>query len=175
MVSKIKTTLEVLNKRLDSNGLLEVQQEDGYSGKLEMIFNPPATEKELQKLPFTVPEDYKEFLRLHQGGLIFNDTKYGDGFELFTIDKILEFRAIPGYDFPDNWFPIAYGYDSCCLVVTDKKVGNGYLYVMETGINFEEDDMYIGMTFEDWLEKFIVAQGSKFWEWGFRIPSVLNF
>lgn len=174
-MSKIQLTLKALNKRVDADGLLEVQQEDGGVEKVEMIFNPPATEEELQKLPFIVPEDYKEFLRLHHGGLIFNDPKYGGGFELFTIDQILEFRAIPGYDFPDDWFPIAYGYDSCCLIITDKTVGNGYLYVMETGVNFEEDDMYIGMTFEDWLEKFIVAQGSKFWEWGFRIPPMLSF
>jgi len=175
MVSKIKNTIETLKKRLDSNGLLEVQQEDGYIAKVEMVFNPPATEEELQKLPFIVPEDYKEFLRLHHGGVLFNDPKYAGGFELFTIDEILEFRAIPGYDFPDNWFPVAYGYDGCCLIITDKMMGRGYLYVMETGINFEEHDMYIGMTFEDWFEKFIMAQGSKFWEWGFRIPPLLKF
>lgn len=49
-MSKIKATLETLRKRLDSNGLLEVQQEDGYIGKVEMIFNPSATEEELQLL-----------------------------------------------------------------------------------------------------------------------------
>ncbi|MBZ5201844.1 SMI1/KNR4 family protein [Planomicrobium chinense] len=168
-MSKINITLEALKKRLDSKGLLEVQQEDGYVTKVKMNFNPPATESELQKLPFTVPEDYKEFLRLHNGGLIFSHPQYGSGFELFTIDEILEYRAIPGYDYPDNWFPIAYGYDGCYLIVTDKVVGNGYLYVMDTGYNFE-DNMYIGMNFEDWLEKFVIAQGSKFWEWGFIIP-----
>lgn len=72
MVSKIKITVEALKKRLDSKGLLEVQQEKGYVGKMKVTFNPPTTEKELQKLPFTVPEDYEEFLRLHNGGLIFS-------------------------------------------------------------------------------------------------------
>jgi hypothetical protein len=169
MVSKISITLEALKKRLYSKGLLEVQQEKGYVGKMKVTFNSPATEKELQKLPFIVPEDYEEFLRLHNGGLIFSHPKYGRGFELFTIDEILEHRAILGYDYPDNWFPIAYGYDGCYLIVTDKVVGNGYLYVMDTGYNFE-DNMFIGMTFEDWLEKIVIAQGSKFWEWRFIIP-----
>lgn len=169
MLSKIKITLEALKKRLDSKGLLEIQQEEGYLEKAEVFFNPPATEKDLKKLPFNVPKDYEEFLLLHNGGLIFNHPEYGGGFELFTIDEILEHRAIPGFDYPDNWFPIAYGYDGCYLIVTDKMVGNGYLYVMDTGYNFE-DNMFIGMTFEDWLEKIIIAQGSKFWEWGFIIP-----
>lgn len=169
MMSKIKITLEALKKRLDRNGLLEIQQEEGYLEKAEVLFNPPATEKDLKKLLFNVPKDYVEFLRLHNGGLIFNHPEYGGGFELFTIDEILEHRDISGYDYPDNWFPIAYGYDGCYLIVTDKMVGNGYLYVMDTGYNFE-DNMFIGMTFEDWLEKIIIAQGSKFWEWGFIIP-----
>ena len=169
MVTKIKINLEALKKRLDSKGLLEVQQEEGYVEKMKVAFNPPATGEELQKLSFTVPKDYKEFLRLQNGGLIFTHPEYGGGFELFTIDEILEHRAIPGYDYPDNWFPIAYGYDGCYLIVTDKTVGNGYLYVMDTGYDFE-DNMFIGMTFEDWLEKIIIAQGSKFWEWGFISP-----
>jgi hypothetical protein len=45
---------------------------------------------------------------------------------------------------------------------------------MYTGNNFE-DDMFIGMTFEEWLEKIIIAQGAKFWEWGFRIPPSLDY
>lgn len=168
-MSKLKITLEALKKRLDSKGLLEVQQEEGYVGKMEAVFNPPATEAELRKLPFIVPKDYEEFLRLHNGGLIFNHPEYGGGFELFTVDAILEHRVISGYEYPDNWFPIAYGYDGCYLIVTDKTIGNGYLYVMDTGCDFDED-RFIGMVFEDWLEKIIIAQGSKFWEWGFIIP-----
>jgi len=175
MVSKIKTTLETLKKRLDSNNLLEVQQEDGYIEKVEMIFNPPATEDDLRKLPFSVPKDYEEFLRLHHGGLIFNSPEGGGGLKLLTVDEILEYRAIPGYeDYPANWFPVAYGYDGCYLIITDKKVGRGYLFWMETGNDFE-DDMFLGMNFEDFLENIIMAQGSKFWEWGFRIPPTFNF
>jgi len=60
------------------------------------------------------------------------------------------------------------------LVVTDQVIGRGYLFVMYTGNNFE-DDMFIGMTFEEWLEKIIIAQGAKFWEWGFRIPPSLDY
>ncbi|MBM7706496.1 hypothetical protein JOD03_001399 [Chryseomicrobium aureum] len=170
-MSIIAKTIETLMKRLDSNGLLEVQQEDGYLDNVQMIFNSPSTEEELRRLPFDLPRDYQEFLSLHNGGVIFSHPQYGGGFELFTIDQILEFRAIPGYDFPDNWFPIAYGYDSCCLVITDKLVDSGYLFVMETGDNFEEDH-HIGLTFENWFEKIIVAQGSKFWEWNVRSPNL---
>ena len=61
---------------------------------------------------------------------IFNDLEYGGEFELLTVDKILEHRAFTGYDYPENWFPIAYGYDGCYLIVTNKMAGCWYYFIV---------------------------------------------
>lgn len=53
------------------------------------------------------------------------------------------------------------GYDGSFLIITDQHIEGGYLSWYETGNDFD-DDISIGMTFEDWLEKLIIAQGSKF-------------
>ncbi|MEK5522417.1 hypothetical protein [Heyndrickxia sp. FSL W8-0423] len=36
---------------------------------------------------------------------------------------------------------------------------------MEDGVTFEDEENIIPMKFDNWLEKFIIAQGSTFWDW----------
>lgn len=164
-MSLIIDTLNALKQRINQDGLLIVQREEGYVGKMQIILNPPATDLDLQRLPFSLPEDYEEFLRLHHGGLLFDEPDGGGGLSLLTVDEILEDMLY--YEYPEGWFPIAYGYDGCHLLITNQSSLGGYLYWFDSGSSFE-DDQFLGMTFEQWLEKFIIAQGSKFWEWNFR-------
>lgn len=167
-MSKITSAISNLKRRLDTDGSLLIQQEDGYLAQAHVKLNAPATRKEIQNLPFKLPPDYEEFLRLHNGGRLFFTEDGGDnGIELYTIERILEHRSYYEDEFPDNWFPAAMGFDGAFLIVTDQNVEGGYLRWYEIGNDFD-DDIAIGMTFEDWLEKLIIAQGSKFWEWNVR-------
>lgn len=61
MSVRIKITLDALNKRLDEKNMLVVQNEEGFLGKLQFRFNPPATEEEIKKLPFNIPVTMKTF------------------------------------------------------------------------------------------------------------------
>ena len=167
-MSKIKLAIDGLLSRLDREQSLLIQREEGYVERVEVVFNSPATEKEIKKLPFNLPADYKEFLLMHNGGRLFHHKKYGEGIELFTVKEILKHRAYYGEDFPENWFPIASANDGCYLLITNEMVDNGYLFWFD-GISFK-GDMYIGMNFEDWFEKIIIAQGSIFWDWDVRKP-----
>lgn len=167
-MSRLATAISNLKQRLDEDGFLWIQQEDGYLGKAKVKFNGPATEKEIEEFPFKLPADYEEFLRLHHGGrLFFTEGGGNNGMELYTIEQILEHRSYYGDDFPDNWFPVATGYDGSFLIVTDQHIGGGYLSWFDTGNNFEHD-LAIGMSFEEWLEKLIITQGSNFWDWDIR-------
>lgn len=167
-MSKLATAISNLKQRLDKDGFLWIQQEDGYLEKAKVQLNVPATEKEIERLPFKLSTDYEEFLRLHQGGrLFFTEDGGNNGIELYTIEQILEHRSYYGEDFPDNWFPVATGYDGSFLIITDQQIDGGYLSWFDTGNNFEHD-LSIGMSFEEWLEKLIITQGSNFWDWDIR-------
>jgi hypothetical protein len=63
-------SIDALKKRLVHNKLL-VQLEDGYLEEVTFDFNPPASEKELNKLPEYTPQDLIEFLKQHNGTTIF--------------------------------------------------------------------------------------------------------
>ena len=164
-MSTITDTLNVLKQRVDKNGLLIVQRVDGYIGQRQIILNAPATDAAIKKLPFSLPKDYEEFLRLHHGGQLFHEPDGGGGLSLYTVDEILEDMSY--YEYPKGWFPIAYGYDGCHLLITNQSIQGGYLYWFENSTTFE-DDQFLGMTFEEWFEKFIICQGSRFWEWNIR-------
>lgn len=170
-MSKLTSAISNLKKRLDKDEALLVQQENGYLEKVYVKLNAPATKKEIEHFPFKLPQDYEEFLRLHHGGRLFFTKDGGNnGIELYMIEQILEHRSYYADDFPENWYPVAMGYDGSFLIITDQHIEGGYLSWYETGNDFD-DDISIGMTFEDWLEKLIIAQGSKFWEWDVRRPT----
>ncbi len=101
-------TLDALNKRLDEKNMLVVQNEEGFLGKLQFRFNPPATEEEIKKLPFNIPSDYEDFLKICNGATLFDDPENGGGLQLSSVEEILEY-----IDYPPDWFPIGYGYVGC--------------------------------------------------------------
>ena len=142
-----------------------IQQEDGFLEYVKVTLNPPATDSEIDKLPFNIPADYKDFLKLHNGAKLFWSTEFGGGFELLSIEEILnDLKNLD--DCPKGWFPIAFGDEGSRLMITPYKKEK-YLFWMDTGTNYD-DDHYIGLSFYEWLEYFIVSQGSIFWLWNVR-------
>lgn len=101
-------------------------------------------------------------LLVHNGIDIFND-EYGCGFDLYSIDKIIENHL--DY-FSDGWYSIGYyrtlqGH----LIIDLNKVKKGNCNYL---IYFDSDDpdehMVLQMNVEQWLEKFIKSNGASFWE-----------
>lgn len=163
MSVRIKMTLDALNKRLDEKNMLVVQNEEGFLGKLQFRFNPPATEEEIKKLSFNIPSDYEDFLKICNGATLFDDPENGGGLQLLSVEEILEdYQYI---DYPPDWFPIGYGYDGCRLIIALAPERKGYLYWLDNGGSLDDPFGFLNLTFEKWFDYFIVAQGSKFWEW----------
>jgi hypothetical protein len=163
MSELLKMTLEALHKRLDEENTILVQNEEGFLEKQQFIFNPPASEEEIKKLPFKIPSDYEAFLKICNGDKLFYSPEYGGGLQLFSIEEILEdYQYI---DYPKGWFPIGYGYDGCRLIIAPDSQRKGYLYWLDDGGSLEDPSGFLNLTFEKWFDYFIVAQGCKFWEW----------
>nr|WP_166243387.1 SMI1/KNR4 family protein [Paenibacillus turpanensis] len=164
-------TLSSLKERIAPNGELLVQQEQGYCYQAKFIFHEPATESEIDEFisrtGWRLPEDYRLFLLTHNGAKLFK-SKYGGGYNLFTLDEIIRWR---NSDAPANWYPIASHLGDLLFVdFQEKDNSDGYLYWMISSSKFEWADK-IRLNFETWLDRLIVAQGVKYWEW--NRPTIL--
>lgn len=60
-MSKLATAISNLKQRLDEDGFLWIQQEDGYLEKAKVQLNAPATEKEIERFPLNFPQIMKSF------------------------------------------------------------------------------------------------------------------
>ncbi|KZN98586.1 SMI1/KNR4 family protein [Pseudobacillus badius] len=169
-MSLLNLTMSGLMERI-KKGKIHIQQEFGYISEVKFRFNNGTKEKKIlemeKRLNITFPEDYKEFLFMHDGAHLFIDEQVGTRFELLSLNEINEYRSY--MDYPDGWYPIAYGFEGNTLLINSNginktKRANDYLFWMEEGGPFD-DVVALDMTFEMWLDYFIVSQGTKFWEW----------
>ena len=156
--------IEALKKRLNQNKLL-VQKEEGYVEEEVFRFYPPASKKELAKLPSYVPTELLELLSQHNGADLFDHPEDGGKTHLFSVEEILEY--IDAWECPKYFIPIGYGMDGIWIVCqVDKKTKENYMWIDEF-LNFEDEDEFGKLTidFSTWLERFIICQGCSFWEW----------
>ncbi|MDE8565499.1 SMI1/KNR4 family protein [Anoxybacillus rupiensis] len=171
MSSLLQLTLSALKKRLADRPSIQIQQESGYVTEVRFLFNAPALEWELVKFEETnqlfLPKDYKEFLLMHNGAKLFIDEKSGASFEVLSISEIQEDHQ--SLDYPEGWYPIAYGLESSVLVmnlneINPHKRSNEYLFWLEPGESIEHATP-LSMNFEIFLERFIISQGVEYWNW----------
>ncbi|MFC4077774.1 SMI1/KNR4 family protein [Salinithrix halophila] len=157
----VNETLTALKKRL-VNQEIEVQGERGFLYKVEFEFNPPASDSKIREFEknnnITLPVDYKQFLLMHNGAVLF-EPWFGGGFELHSLWRIIDSKL---EGMPEEWFPIGYQ-DGGQLFIDTSVANENYLIWLDSSIL--EDAKYLNMNFEAWLDRFVVAQGAKFWEW----------
>lgn len=157
--------LNALKKRLHNHKLL-VQQEEGVVVELTFRFNPPATEDELKKLPDFAPKALLAFLKQHNGAILFDDEK-GGGSALLSISEILEYKELR--ECPEHFIPVGMGLDGIEMVCEcDRENGTNKMWIGEA-LNFEDEELVkFPFGFSSFVDYFIVAQGTSFWEWFVR-------
>ncbi|MGE7948149.1 SMI1/KNR4 family protein [Lysinibacillus sp. NPDC093688] len=168
----IELVLTSLNKRLEKEKTITIQRENGEILNVTCDWNRPVTDQELKefslKINHILPKDFCSFLKLCNGGKLFSDGV--DCFELFNLKEILnylnEYNTNINYKsaYNKNWYMIGYykGYGDY-LFIDSEKVANGdndYLIYVQVG-----DIQRLSMNFETWLDRFIVAQGARYWLW----------
>ncbi|MFJ8261007.1 SMI1/KNR4 family protein [Rummeliibacillus sp. NPDC094406] len=173
-MTKIKKVLDALKSQLDENfirldpdGLIG---RDGTILREECEFNPPSTEEEIfsleKELGIIIPQDYREFLLLHNGMTLFKS--YLVEYKFFSLDEICENFLIvqedrkvddlePTKDYPIGEFP-----DVGYIMIDDKKVkkdsSQGAIYV---GHIMPEETKE---SFASFIENVIEKTGEFFWE-----------
>ncbi|MFE0420860.1 SMI1/KNR4 family protein, partial [Streptomyces tendae] len=126
-----------MKQRLDSQGMLTVLAEQGSINKVTCSFNPPLESEKLRDYEkssaWSFPEDFKAFLKLHNGARIFDmvlgDTNIGGGLELYSIDEIQ--KVYENLQLDSFYYPIGYVLESHLFIskeAIDQENPN-YLYI----------------------------------------------
>lgn len=165
----INKTLDALKNKLNDKGNLEVIAEQGNIHTVNCSFSPPIKDEVLaaflEKNSWTLPEDYKEFLTLHNGARIFEmllgNTNIGGGLNLYSIQEIV--KTYEDLQLSSTYFPIGYVLENHLLINNNdiEQDNPNYLYLAGTSLKPEP----LNLNFELFLDRFVVSQGSNFWEW----------
>lgn len=161
-MSNIENVLSSLKSRLNEKNDLTIQASDGYLIDMKFKFHPPV-DKDVINSHENLPEDYKNFLLLHNGADFFC-WEYGNLFSIYSLEQSLsqleQVRSgnyVP-LEYKDDWFPIGYVQDI------------GGLYI---DLSSEKDNiMLIGIPIVNmlcnlptWLDRMIQVNGALYWEW----------
>ena len=154
--------LNGLKTRLNDTNLLTIQSSDGHLYNMSFKFNAPVDEDVINSTE-NLPEDYKNFLRLHNGADFFS-WEYGTSFYIYSLEEALSVLEkvktgiyVP-MEYKDDWFPIGYVQDIGGVYI-DLSSDKNYLILM--GIPVYE----LLCDFPTWLDRMIRANGEMYWEW----------
>lgn len=157
----IKLTLKGLKSILDTHGTFPLLQPGGFVFEDPYFnFKDPAAEAEIAHLEnvfkVTLPNDYKEFLRLHNGMEII------DGIEILSINDVIQYNEVQ--DLPEECILIGYHFDGRYVIDT-KRYHNGldYMFYLDSIDPFEEAQD-LSSNFEIWFDRLLSSNGSKYWE-----------
>jgi hypothetical protein len=169
--------LAAMRTKLDSASHLEVIHEGGYCWKAHFEFGNPATADSIEKvrsqLDVPFPTVYDQFLRHYDGALLYHDDTYGQwGFQLYGTKDLIEKNML--------WQSLYDGWSASYLVFAESR-GDSDLLLFDTSqqtkkpgecVVLDGDTGYpaaswriITLSFSDWLDRLVVAQGAKYWRW----------
>jgi hypothetical protein len=79
----VNKTLKYLKEKLNERSFFEIYQGEGITSNVTCKFNDPAPILKIEEFEeqtnLVLPDDYKQFLLLHNGISLFDDVKYGQG------------------------------------------------------------------------------------------------
>lgn len=172
-MKKIITSIDTFKKRLDQDHNLVIQQENGELFPVTFQWNQPATVQEINQFTqltrWDIPEDFRQFLLLHNGAKLFIPDNQMSSLNLFSISEMLDFykqdyKNYVNAGFPESWYMIGWyhGYGEYIFIDSNlvRSKSFGYMGYSQVG-----QVMEINLNFETWLDRVFVAQGERYWLW----------
>lgn len=164
----MKNLMRQFKDRLDNNnGIIEAMVKGGDFEKTRNHLNPPATQEDIQRLTdhfsSEFPQDYIQYLECCNGASLFEDLQYGGENILYSVDQVI--MANENIEHNDR-IAVAYICDDRILIDLNlwRKGEDQYLLLCES-VNPVECSGRFFCNFETWLERFLLAQGHKYWYW----------
>jgi hypothetical protein len=164
----VNQTLNYLKEKLHERGFFEIYQGEGITSNVTCKFNDPVPLSKIEEFEeytnLALPDDYKQFLLLHNGISLFDDVKYGGECNVFDLDLVLENYQVSERDFPSGWITIAYHYgEEIVLDCENYKSGNKYCLLYRGASEPRGVAYNINLSFELWLDRLVICQGLNFW------------
>ena len=172
----VMKSIETLKNRLTVNNTLFVQNENGFTGEMGFEWREPASDLEIKKFEIQhniiLPADFKKFLKISNGAILFKDIQYGQwGCKIYGLDEIIDISNHVKdwwYELKPEWIVFATWLGDCDILIFDlTKSKNGINHYIIDGEQGEEVGDWINIkgNFEKWIDRLIVAQGAKYWRW----------
>ncbi|TYR80599.1 SMI1/KNR4 family protein [Priestia megaterium] len=164
----VEKTIASLKKRLwENNDVIEIYGGDGYLYKTTCSFYEGTTEESISNFEkrwnVAVPADYREFLQLTNGCRLFDDCYGGGETEMYSIENIQNYRYEDAYE---GCYTIGYTYQDQIVIHSERyKQGNPHYIMVKGHLDQFHEARCLHMNFEQWLDRFIMSQGNKFWDW----------
>lgn len=164
----VKDVLDGLKQRLDENNELVTQSTNGSCYTSQFKFNKATTNESIEKFltenDWVLPDDYKEFLLLHNGADFFSH-EYGEAFYLYSLEEIKDNYI---KELHTNCYPIGRFTDIGYILIDNercKEERNDYLLLDGNEL------LDFQCNFKTWLNRIIICQGASYWEW--KMPKVI--
>lgn len=170
--------LEALRSKLDASAHLEVIHEGGEIWKAHFTFDNPTTVEDIQgvkrQLHLSLPPNYEQFLLHYNGALLYHDDIFGQwGFQLYgtgdLISANMDFKKRHADNWPPTYFVFAksLGDTDRLILDTAQSVDNGRDCPVVDGDSgyLPQEWKIAARSFSDWLDRLVVAQGAKYWQW----------
>ncbi|MEI5908030.1 SMI1/KNR4 family protein [Bacillus spongiae] len=168
----ISKSLIGLKEILNNNNQMKVLGEEGTVLDVKCTFNDPSNTEELKQYEestgLLLPDDYHEFLLIHNGAIIFElllngSLNIGGGLYLFSIEEVKSTKEKLAFE--QNHYPIARLLEGHHLVVDVERIKNNdsnYLLIINPFFN---ETTILNLNFELFLDRYLLSQGSSFWNW----------
>ncbi len=160
----LKQTLNALKTQLDNNRLKVIS----HQGEIQTVgfsFNPPLDYNSIQEVKLNknwyLPDDYEAFLLEHNGAELFeqyfDNINIGGGLLLYSLEEVQKVQQRLAMN--NDYYPIGYVHEEHLMIKNSKENNRNYLYFGHL------EKRPTNMNFELFLDRFIVSNGSNFWEW----------
>ncbi|MEK5056887.1 hypothetical protein BK126_18850 [Paenibacillus sp. FSL H7-0326] len=162
----------LITRTRNNNYSASIYNIDGIEEKYTFKFNIPVSNdiiasKLLVNLNYQLPLDYEDFLRTTDGCRLFEHPQDGSEHDIYGLNEVLTQKEIidSTYEKPEL-LNVAYILQDY-IFINLKEVSEGrptYMYVNDCYSPIEYMRS-LNCDFQTWLDRFIVCQGNKYWNW----------
>ncbi|MDT8719669.1 SMI1/KNR4 family protein [Clostridium sp. 19966] len=169
-------SIKLLREKTSSRNTLNYTNIFGETIEVGFSWRNPALEEEIHDFESSnnikLPESYKEFLKVSNGAIVYEDIEYGgSGYKILGLNEILtstRARIEWGYDIKDYCIVFAEVIGKSDFLLFDLKKnedkGKNYILDGDAGYSFDEWE-YIKGDFSLFINRLITTNGSMYWRW----------